>query len=138
VIITLKASIDLEEVGLTGPRLKPKIWTAKLRTVLGADNRASASKISNAAALIVLEGVVAAGAAVTALEAAVDLIASVAADLAVAGSGADGNHLGLEFSSDFSYNQKLSQPTQNKTYEKTINTNKYRHRGGGIGTDHSV
>jgi hypothetical protein len=71
---------------MTGPHLKPRIWIAKPRTGPGADNRANISKIFNASASIVLAGVVAARAAVTALEAAVDLIASVAADLAAAGS----------------------------------------------------
>jgi hypothetical protein len=49
-----------------------------------------------------------------ALAAAEDSVDSVAA------AGADGNNLGLGFASNFSYNQKLNQPTENKHMKKLL------------------
>jgi hypothetical protein len=60
---------------------------------------------------------------VVALAAGEDLVDSVAAGVsedAVAGSGAVDNNLGLGFASNFSYNQKLNQPTENKHMKKLL------------------
>jgi hypothetical protein len=50
----------------------------------------------------------------------VDSVAAAGSEDAVAGSGADGNNLGLGFASNFSYNQKLKQPTENKHMKKLL------------------
>ena len=129
---------------------KGKIWIAKRRTDHVAIFPTSAPKIFNAAgliglvaavedsAVIALEEVVALG--VAALEEVALAVEAALADseVAAAGSGADGNNLGLGFASNFPYNQKTQSTHLNKTYEKTIHTNKYRCCHGGIGADNSV
>ena len=77
-------------------------------------------------------------AALAAAEDSVDSVAAAGSEDAVAGSGADDNNLGLGFASNFSYNQKLNQPTKNKTYEKTININRHRQYRNGPGAISSV
>ena len=130
-----------------------------LRTDRAAIFRASVSRAFRAAALIAravedsaviaLEEEVALAVAaleevalaVAALEEVALVVEAALADSAVAaaaGSGADGNNLGLGFASNFPYNQKTQSTYSNKTYEKTINTDKYRCCHGGIGADNSV
>jgi hypothetical protein len=50
------------------------------------------------------------------------LVEAALADLAE-GAGADGRNYGLEFTHDFSYNQKPNKPTQRRTYEEAIHIN---------------
>jgi hypothetical protein len=128
-------------------KVEPVIWIARLRTGRVAIFPASASKTSNAAevveilVVIVLPvedsagGIALVEVALVAGEDSVDSVAAGGSEDAVAGSGVDDNNLGLGFASNFSYNQKLNQPTQHKKYEKTINTNEYRRRHRGISSD---
>ena len=100
-------------------KVGPVIWIGRLKTGRVAIFPASASKTSNAAAVVEILVVIAS--AVAALAAGEDLVDSVAAGVsedAVAGSGADDNNLGLGFASNFSYNRKLNQPTENKHMKK--------------------
>ena len=109
----MEAITDLVvEVGL-------KTWIARLRTDHVAIFPTSGSKTSNAVAAEISEVTVLAVAAVTASVAAdsaavialaveVALAEAASADLAVAEGVADGKNLGLEFASNFQYNQNLA------------------------------
>jgi hypothetical protein len=140
------ALIDLAAVAVEAV---PAIWTARLRTDRVAIFRASASKISNAAAAasgvtVVMEDL--AGAIVLAVADSAPAVIASAAEHSVAvaaladsaAAEADDRKFGLGFASNFPYNQKLNQPTRNKTYEKTINTNKYRCYNRCNGADNSM
>ena len=85
---------------------------------------ASASKTSNAAAVVTAVSVVvialvgAVGLAVIVLAVVAALAEVALADSEVGAAGADDNNLGLGFASNFSYNQNLNQPTENKHMKK--------------------
>jgi hypothetical protein len=49
-----------------------------------------------------------------------DLVVAASVASGAAGSEADGNYLGLEFTCNFSYNQKLNQPSQTKHMKKLL------------------
>jgi hypothetical protein len=137
----VKLALSVPVAAITDPVVKvdPAIWTAKLRTDHVAIFPVNGSKIPNAAAAAASGVIVLAVAAVIASAVAVASVAVVALEVSAAeGGAADGNNLDLEFTSDFSYNQRTQSTNSNKTYEKTINTNKYCHRHRGIGTDNSL